>query len=95
MENAFIEIHQRDGKKYKIWLDGRIEGFPQDSVILNALLPFVRREREIYWLKGKEYSSILARLRRVLTCAGLASRKAASQGNATLAPPQPVVKSRG
>jgi len=32
-----FEIHERGGKVYRIWPDGRIEGFPSDAVIVNGI----------------------------------------------------------
>ena len=92
MENHAFEIHQRDGRVYRIWLNGKIEGFEPNSMIINGLIPYLNREKHRCWLRGKEYASIQARLRRVLVAMGLASRKGELLENEASKQSLPTVK---
>lgn len=38
-----FEIHERSGKCYRIWPDGRIEGFPYDAFVINRIWPLWQR----------------------------------------------------
>lgn len=37
MGKAAFEIHAKDGRAWKIYVDGRTEGFPEGSVIFNRI----------------------------------------------------------
>ena len=92
MENHAFEVHQRDGRVFRIWLNGKIEGFEPNALIVNGMLPYLRMEKHRCWLNGIEYASIQARLRRVLVALGLASRKGGLQENESAKQSPPTVK---
>ena len=81
MEDHPFEVRQRDGRVYRVWLNGRIEGFEPNSLVINGMMPLINRAKHVAWLKGIEYASIPARLRRVLVALGLACRTGERQEN--------------
>lgn len=38
-QHAPFEVHEPQGRVYRIWLDGRIEGFVPGSIIVNGIAP--------------------------------------------------------
>lgn len=41
MEKPIIEMHERSGKIYRIWVDGRSEGFEEGAIIYNNALALI------------------------------------------------------
>lgn len=36
MERPVFEVHERNGKTYRIWADGHTEGFEEGAIIING-----------------------------------------------------------
>jgi hypothetical protein len=43
LECPLFELLTKDGKNYKIFFDGRSEGFPQGTLIINHVFPLLCR----------------------------------------------------
>lgn len=41
MENPVFQVHERSGKTYRIWADGRTEGFEDGAIISNGALAWI------------------------------------------------------
>jgi hypothetical protein len=41
MREPIFEVHSPDGDVFRIWADGRIDGFPPGSMVLNRAAPRV------------------------------------------------------
>lgn len=39
MERPVFEVHERNGKRYRIWADGHTDGFGDGAVVCNGILP--------------------------------------------------------
>ena len=65
VEYGCVTLVSKDGADvWQVWLDGRIEGFPDGTVVLNGAEPCVNRRVAEAWLKGRAHSTLRARLRR-------------------------------
>lgn len=57
IDNAYIEV--RSGTlRWRIWADGRISGFPNNSTVTNRLMPFITRKAAIREAAEKENKRI-------------------------------------
>ena len=83
-----FEIHERSGNVYRVWSDGRIEGFEEGAVILNGFAPWASRREALAWLKGRESASIVGRLRASLNLLASVFRRVPFVGS-VFSMPQP------
>ena len=74
MNNGYFEVQEPNGKVYRIWLNGRTEGFAEGALVFNRMAPAVNREKYISWIKGRKSQSIAGLLfGRALCAMGLHS----------------------
>lgn len=45
MVEPIFEVHTAGGQAYRIWIDGHIEGFGEDTIVVNRILPVIHREQ--------------------------------------------------
>src|SRR5262249_8638943 len=67
-EQPIFTIIERDSnKQYHIWADGRISGFPEDSIIVNGIWPLICSEQALRRKLGIKPSSTFDLQREVPT----------------------------
>lgn len=59
-ERPVFEVHERDGKTYRIWANGWTEGFAEGAVIVNGVWPLLHMLRALK-SQEKAKSSIAGR----------------------------------
>lgn len=66
VESGCVTLVSKDMTQiWQVWMDGRIAGFPPGTILLNGAAPYLHKRVAEAWLRGKEHSTLKARLTRV------------------------------
>lgn len=56
-EGPVFQVRTKSGHHFKVWTDGRIEGFPPDSCICNMIPATIQHAAREAWVKGSAKSN--------------------------------------